>query len=620
MVLEKEIIPLLEWFAANFTGFLAALGVLAAFGLLAGYLLCALQYNPTGALRRVARSVKSAFVDLGNLSLRRIFAMAKLAIQESLRRYVLVVFFVFVVILLFAGWFLDPSSDNPGRLYISFVLRATNFLMIMLAIFLSAFSLPNDIKNKTIYTVVTKPVRPWEIVLGRVLGFSAIATAILAFMCLFSYVFVRRGLTHSHRAEMASLQPMDANPDIRKGETSFEKRHRHDFTVGGSSNATDSRMGHYHAVTVGDDGEVAIGKTEGALEARVPIYGKLRFLDRQGNPGRGINVGKEWFYRGYVQGRTLCAGIYRFENLDRRDFPEQLPIEMLLRVFRTYQGNIDRGILGSIRFVNGDPAVQQAAASASPAQRHQFDPDTAVESLPIFFYAQEFTPESLSINRRIRAKMLDGSEREVDLFEGFATDGSFEIRIQCEEPGQYYGMAQADLYVRAADKSFAWNFVKSYITIWLQVLVVTSFGVMFSTFLTGAVAMLATVFTMTMGYFSHNIVRVATGEQQGGGPIESLFRIVRQDNVVTELDAGASTVFIKAFDSVVMAVMRLVSVIMPNFRDFAEHGGINTARFVAYGYDIPADLMWQHSVITMLYVLTTACAGYFLFKSKEIAG
>ena len=36
------------------------------------------------------------------------------------------------------------------------------------------FSLPADIKTKTIYTVVTKPVRPGEIVLGRIVGFSLV--------------------------------------------------------------------------------------------------------------------------------------------------------------------------------------------------------------------------------------------------------------------------------------------------------------------------------------------------------------------------------------------------------------------------------------------------------------
>jgi hypothetical protein len=109
-------------------------------------------------------------------------AMAKLAILESMRRRVLIVFFVFALLLLFAGWFLDPASDHPARLYISFVLTATERLMLAMAILLSVFSLPNDIKNRTIYTVVTKPVRATEIVLGRALGFCAVNTVLLVLM------------------------------------------------------------------------------------------------------------------------------------------------------------------------------------------------------------------------------------------------------------------------------------------------------------------------------------------------------------------------------------------------------------------------------------------------------
>ena len=83
------------------------------------------------------------------------------------------------VVLLFAGWFIDVRSDQPGRLYLGFVLTATNYMVLLLALFLSAFSLPADIKNKTIYTVATKPVRPTEMVLGRVLGFVLVGSALM---------------------------------------------------------------------------------------------------------------------------------------------------------------------------------------------------------------------------------------------------------------------------------------------------------------------------------------------------------------------------------------------------------------------------------------------------------
>ncbi|MFN9982218.1 MAG: hypothetical protein ACK53Y_19985, partial [bacterium] len=86
------------------------------------------------------------------------WALARLAIQESLRRHVLVVLGLFALIVLFAGWFLDPTSVNPGKLYLGFMLGATNLLVCLVTLILSVFSIPADIKAKAIQTVTTKPV------------------------------------------------------------------------------------------------------------------------------------------------------------------------------------------------------------------------------------------------------------------------------------------------------------------------------------------------------------------------------------------------------------------------------------------------------------------------------
>ena len=42
-----------------------------------------------------------------------------------------------------------------------------NVLLISVGMLLAAFSIPTDIKNLTIHTIVTKPVERFEIVLGR---------------------------------------------------------------------------------------------------------------------------------------------------------------------------------------------------------------------------------------------------------------------------------------------------------------------------------------------------------------------------------------------------------------------------------------------------------------------
>ncbi len=197
-------------------------------------------------------------VDLIHISPRRVAALAWLAIKESIRRRVVVVFAVFILILLFAGWFLDPGSIDPARLYLGFVLTATSYLVLLLALFLSSLSLPADIKNRTLHTIVTKPVRASEVVLGRIVGFTAVATCLLVLMGAISYVFVERGLAHTHQLTADDLQPVEGavpgRPVGLQGHTSRVNQHRHKVFIDSAGHGrVEMEQGHTARV----DGEKA---------------------------------------------------------------------------------------------------------------------------------------------------------------------------------------------------------------------------------------------------------------------------------------------------------------------------------------------------------------------------
>src|SRR5437868_5324616 len=244
MALERGIPNFLYWLLGSPT---SSLLVPASWGFLFGtlaiclllflvvpficFVILSLQYGPSEAFYYVARSMFSAVTeDLPRFSRRRTFAIAKLAIQEAIRNRILVGFVVFIVLLLFAGLFLDVNNSNPSRVYISFVLTTTNYLVLLMALLLGAFSLPNDIKNRTIYTVVTKPIRASEIVLGRTLGFIAVGTAMLVVMGIISYAFVTLSLKHDHAIDeklVQDEQDKKGNLIAHRGETSFDRHHRH---------------------------------------------------------------------------------------------------------------------------------------------------------------------------------------------------------------------------------------------------------------------------------------------------------------------------------------------------------------------------------------------------------
>jgi hypothetical protein len=613
MVLEREILPFLVWLlprvdsdgvlqlGALLLVLLIAVALLGA-SLFIAYLRMIIVQGPGEGFYAVAKSVANAVTkDFPNTSWRRIGAMTKLAILESLRRRVLIVFFVFALLLLFAGWFLDPASDHPARLYISFVLTSTERLMLAMAILLSTFSLPNDIKNRTIYTVMTKPVRASEVVLGRALGFCAVNSVLLLLMGVISYGFVVRGLSHTHTIDPDELERLvDASEGglAVSGRTSYDVGHRHDLTLGADGTGrTARRMDHEHQVWVEGEGEnrrYRVGPPEGALVARVPIYGSLQFMDRTGRPGEGISVGKEWTYRQYIEGGTLASGVWTFRGLDQRQFPDYVPLEMNLSVFRTFKADIVSPVAGTITLKN---------------------PTTGLTSEALPFGAQEFATFMHPIPRTLKAVTAEGTLIDVDLFADLVDQrGDLEVWIGCSDAAQYFGMAQPDVYIRGQEGSFAWNFAKAYLGIWLQMIIITFFGVMFSTFLTGAVAMFATAIVYTVGLFREFILKLVGGELEGGGPLEALLRIIFQKNVQIDLDMGpVIDRVVPVFDQLLLFFLWVAAIVFPDFSEF------NTSRFVAYGFNISGNMLLQHFLVTLAFVIGLSIYGYFFLKTREIA-
>jgi len=609
MVLEEEIPKFAAWIGPALLRYLAAASVTALVAALAAWLVQAVALGPLAAGDRVYRGLFVGLADVAATSPRRVWALARLAVQESLRRNVLIVLGMFALILLFAGWFLDPSNVDPSRLYIGFILGATNFLVCLVTLVLSVFSLPADIKSRAIQTVTTKPVRTAEIVLGRMLGFAIVGTCLLAIMGFAGWVFVVRSVTHAHTLDaedVFDVTDRDGTKTGSEGRTSLDRGHRHHVALGiDGAGIAETAQGHRHRVRVTGttaSGVVTydVGPPLGLLEARRPLRGTLRFLDREGKPAeKGISVGAEWAYRQYIEGGSAAAAIWTFSGVTPERFPEGLPLEMILRVFRTYKGDIEDGIHGIVQIRNPTSSLRS-------------------ESLPIV--AKEFTIDSLVIPRRINTVLANGELNEVDLFADLVADGRVEVWLQCLEPAQYYGVAQADFYLRAGDGSFAVNYAKSCLGIWFAMLVCTALGVMFSTFLSGPVALLACIATLMVGQFRDFIARLFESQVYGdssivpgGGPVEAFYRIVTQTSITLELDPTPAVQAMKLVDTILLLPMRLAAGIFPSL------SALGTSDFVAGGFDIPGDLIAAHAAETLGYVAAFFVVGVFCLKAREVA-
>jgi lysylphosphatidylglycerol synthetase-like protein (DUF2156 family) len=106
-----------EWLIENNglrDGFLLAI-ILSLIGFLVGLVVAVIKHGPNEGFLNVSRLIGQLFtVDIPKLSIRRVWAVAKLAIKESIRKKVLVVVGVFIVGMMFAGWYLDQNADRSG--------------------------------------------------------------------------------------------------------------------------------------------------------------------------------------------------------------------------------------------------------------------------------------------------------------------------------------------------------------------------------------------------------------------------------------------------------------------------------------------------------------------------
>lgn len=527
---------------------------------------------------RVLKGLVQGIVDLFSISPGRVYAISQLTFREALRRKALLVFVVFAVLFMFAGWFLQGANQRPDeqvKVLVSFVLTTLSFLILPVALLLACWGIPEDIRRRSLHTIVTKPVRRSEVVIGRILGYVAINTVVLLVMGLVGYVWVLRQVPSESRS---------------------------------------------------------------ALVSRVPIFGELEFLNKQGEvTSQGVNVGDIWQHRSYIEGNTPERAVYVFDDVtpdamtdvlvqseNQEDREEQyLRLESTFEAFRTYKGDMSRGISVQYTYANPD----------DPTKRY-VDPN--------IFDIQEFQLNVQDVPRKLRvddpeeydADELDVIETEVngekvkqyyvDLFDDFAPEGRLRVEVAALDGGQYLGMAPADLFIRTPDRPFASGYFKAVIGIWLMIVLVVLLGVTASTFLKGPVATLLTFVLFVIGSpFRGFMDSLATSYQasvttsgarlEGGGPLESIYRIVSHMNPSTELPAGTLTSVINAVDHVFLSGIWLVRYLIPDF------GVFNLSRYVSEGFDVGWSTGLLPAIaVTLAFILPCILIGYYSLRFREL--
>jgi hypothetical protein len=550
-------------------------------------------------------------LSLSRLRLGRIIALARLSLKEAFRKRVVWAFSVIAVVFLFAGWFVRGKPEDEIRNYVRLIYWSLPPLFLLVATWLGAFSIPTDVKNQSIHTIVTKPVERFEIVLGRFLGYSLLLTVGLLVLTALGLLYLLREVRDEAKQE--------------------------------------------------------------SMTARMPIFADVLefypgFIGKDGTRDRSKqeSVGREWSYRSYIGGPSPNSperqyAIWSFKSLPTYFVSKPVYLEFTFDIFRLTKGKENRGVYVTFTFVDGslnllnpktiqderekvlkkrdkmESAMNEIAEGKKKqglsaaeiqewraAQLEEIQNDLIAEFAYYDVSGQEV--------RDYHTQALGGEQREqvgkhlAQLFtklakqppqarEGLPAPPALHVlvSVDAESAAQKLGVAKRDLYVLAAEGPFWANFFKGMVGMWCTIMLVMGIALAASTYLSGVISFLVAMFLLGMGFFKDYVQEIATGAI--GGPLDSLVRLATGKQHSAPLDQSPTTNLIKAVDDVYRSFMSGFMNVIPDVDRFDLH------QYVANGFDISwmPVLLLDNLVPLLAYLIPCAVLAYYLMKFREVA-
>lgn len=572
-----------------------------------------------GACALATVSMPVLIAIFSRLAGRRIWAMARLSLKEAVRSRVVLVFGAMAIIFLFADWFVPFKPEDQVRNYVRVVYWSMAPLFILTAGLLGAFSIPNDVKSQAIHTIVTKPVEKFEIVLGRFLGYGVLLSVGMFVLTSVSLLYVLRG-----------VHPEAAKESLKARVPIFSS-------------------------------DLWFWGTEKAGE-------KTR---------KGSSVGREWEYRSYIAGAHATQpnapkqyAVWSFQELPGDYDPQTRPVrfEFTFDIFRLIKGEEAKGIYCTFTFADGRLSVpeieerlrlhdqkandllllvnqavdaRKAKAGADGKDIEGFrkqELKRAEEQLISEFglyvaaglevtdyHTQSPGGDDEEARERIASRLAflfkELEKRDAAKPRQPGEDGktppalSIFVNVDRTSPTQMLGVAKRDLYVLASERPFWINFLKGVVGMWFTTLLVLGVAVACSTYLSGVISWIATMFLFGAGLVSPYVQEIAEGRNVGGGPVESIQRIFERQPLGVPLEDTPTTSVLRAADDVYRWWLRQFLTIIPDVGRFDLHD------YVANGFDISwiQVLLLDNLVPLLGYLLPLAVLAFYLMKYREIA-
>jgi ABC-type transport system involved in multi-copper enzyme maturation permease subunit len=532
------------------------------------------------------------------------WAVAKLSFKEAIRNQVLWIFLIGLLPFLFPiQWFTTSKPADEMRSATVLVTIFLSLLTLIPALLIASFGIPDDIKNLNIFTVVSKPIERFEIVLGRFVGYVALMTLVMLALTGVTLVLViNSGMSDKARAE--------------------------------------------------------------TYKARVPLRGKLEFKSivagdrKELKDFEGTNVGREFDYRKYIAGAggSPQRAIWKFASIPgelRSPVGDRVPVEFTFDVYRMTKGEQDKGVLTKFEFVTHNTPLRQPALS-------EITKDVAdwpwVEKKKHDDYLQavrEYQARGIAVEDQARARpgteewkavndlaerfgyyvfagkeVLDytvmGIEVPAGLFRNALAnppgkDGAGKplplvtVYVKCESEGQLLGAAEPDLYFLQNEMPYALNFLKGTLGLWCRLCIVIGVAVACSTYLSGVLTLLATAFIYIVGFFTDHLSELASNRAAGGGPFQSMSQLVKAEQPTAPLSETASTKALLFGDKGMAWLVRRLQNLIPDVDSFSW------GHFVSEGFNVNTEYVVLNLIVTFGYLLPWGVLAYYLMKSREVA-
>ena len=134
-------------------------------------------------------------------SIRGIWPIAVYTWREGIRKKTLIGFLILSLLVIFGSMFMTASLssanyapqgeievDVESKLIKDICVSAIAIFGVLIAIFTSASAVPQEVENRVIYTVLSKPVKRYQYLLGKFIGVQFIVIANLALMSALFFV------------------------------------------------------------------------------------------------------------------------------------------------------------------------------------------------------------------------------------------------------------------------------------------------------------------------------------------------------------------------------------------------------------------------------------------------